>query len=160
MPIFYFCLGQKKICICINGSGCCCYCLSANKWERDEGESQNPPQTLVIINIAKPMLCHSSQCYHCLFFITLARVSLLMNFNYYYCLRVLNFTWRYEAYLLCISTSFWVLGMPESWLKYSFGRFYPFLWIFAFFKQFFITKQEKTRQVYNLFQDLWNWFIE
>ena len=32
----------------------------------NEGESQNPHQTLVIINIAKPMLCHSPQCYHCL----------------------------------------------------------------------------------------------
>ena len=35
------------------------------KW--NDAESQNPHQTLVIINIAKPMLCHSPQCYHCLF---------------------------------------------------------------------------------------------
>ena len=28
----------------------------------NEGESQNPHQTLVIINIDKPMVCHSLQC--------------------------------------------------------------------------------------------------
>ena len=27
LPIFFFCLGQKKICICINGPGCSHYCL-------------------------------------------------------------------------------------------------------------------------------------
>ena len=35
----------------------------------NEGESQTPHQTLVIMNIANPMLCHSLQCYHCLLFI-------------------------------------------------------------------------------------------
>ena len=32
------------------------------------GESQNPHETLVIININKPMFCHSRQCFNCLFF--------------------------------------------------------------------------------------------
>ena len=47
----------------------------------NEGESQNPHQTLVIINIAKPMLCHFPQCYHCLFnFLINFELSLLRNF--------------------------------------------------------------------------------
>ena len=50
-------------CFLVNCSSCTLFFFGKG----NEAESQNPHQTLIIINFAKPMLCHSLQCYHCLF---------------------------------------------------------------------------------------------
>ena len=42
----------------------------------------------------------------------------------------------YLEYMLCISTSFWVLHAPKSWLKPFFDVFQPFLFISNFFSDF------------------------
>ena len=64
----------------------------------NEGESQNPHQTLVTINIAKPMFCHSLQCYHCLF------LSLWIQPNRLWPnvpARILGYNIKYDQYEFC-----------------------------------------------------------
>ena len=63
---------MDHFCFLVNCSSCTLFFLENEQQIRGKGneeESQNPHQTLIIINIAKPMLCHSLQCCHCLFFV-------------------------------------------------------------------------------------------
>ena len=46
--------------------------------------------------------------------------------------------------MLCISTSFWLLHAPKSWLKYFFHPISSFLLILNFFQWFHGWNQQKT----------------
>ena len=69
----------------------------------NEGESQNPHQTLVITNIAKPMLCHSPEFYHCLFIFNQELKSTNMFELFYF-----KFQKRSKSTSVCLSLWLWV----------------------------------------------------
>ena len=71
LPIFNFSFCQKK-CICINGPGCRRHCSLLFQWFS------------IKIYIAKPLFCHSSLCYHCLFLsgLILQHTSILISISH------------------------------------------------------------------------------